>query len=330
VNRNSPLVFVAPLVLALACAPELLPPGEYQFPADNDLQALTKQLEETRDQFLATMVQQGITPAFRPGVKFWEKSDGALSQLTDGAVIVLPRWADLPPEVQGVLIRWMSTERQAQELVDGAFHWFLFVHELGHLVQWSRGAVLDAWDKEFHANEVGVAYLRSQPQAVAKLRRLSQLLQFATQRMTPKLGRAYGRDSLKPSMVQQLPEPEDYGFFQMNQILDVLQGSEINPTIPFAFVERTQGGLDCALVGQRMARSCPNLQRPEQVCGATALRLSDLLNRDCLDIGKSFTDCYQTEPDFASCAPPDGSELPPLQGKCREIAMQLIACATKP
>jgi hypothetical protein len=273
------------LALNSACAPELLPVGEFEFQLNDDPASLMKELEATRDQFLAAMEQQGVTPAYRPSVKFWQRGGGTLSSLNDKVVTVV-RWSDLTPEVRSLMTKWMGTEKQAKELVAGGFDWFLFVHELGHLVQESRATVFDAWEREFHANEVAVAFRRSQPDAAAKMRRLEQLLQYATPRMTTR-SRASGRADLKPNMLRQLTE-EEYGFLQFSQIIDILQGSEVNPTLRFAINERTKDGYDCKTVAANFSKSCPNVPDPQLRCAETLGLLSFFLHRECRDLSNSF------------------------------------------
>jgi hypothetical protein len=248
----------------------------------------------------------------------------------DGKNVVLPRWATLPDEGKQAMARWVGDEAHAKELFEAAFHWFFVAHELGHFVQESRAKVLDHWEQERYANEVAVAFWRTQPDGNEKLQRFQKLIEFSTARMNPTYGRRYDKATIKPRQVGDLGNnPEDYGYFQFNLILDILKASSTKPTFTETVVERTKGGVDCRTVGTRLTKSCPALPDPDDICRKTVFQIGTFLNPGCESLGAQFIDCYAAKEGFSSCKEVDENGVPPLQAECIPKAEAMVNCASK-
>ncbi len=320
----------APVAMLLAACSgprtELPPANGFRFLLEEDDTKVQATLETMRDAFVALMKKENVAVPFRPGVRFETTPQ---TVFFDGQNVVIPRWKELPPEFKTAVIRWMGTEENAKEFFAAAFHYYFPTHELGHFVQQVRGSVFDAWEKEFHANEVGVAFLRAQPDAAQRMARLRQIFETAAANMNPTYGRAYDKRALKPSkLIQIQSNQEDYAYLQLNQILDILQGSDVNPLPGFAMSERTKNGIDCTPIAARTAKSCPALSNPRGFCDGILSSIGAYFDEGCRSLGDAFLACYQQKEVFESCGTLD-SKTPAIQTECQPLASQLEACVKK-
>lgn len=125
------------------------------------------------DRFDAAIRACGLTPPFVPGVAMVSSST-LVSYDTERHLVQQSSWADMPPEIQGLVAAWaeagtlgLSPEGQFAEV----FNSLLVPHELGHYVAQLDGRLEreDSWTNEVLANRIAIAFWSLDPEGKAAI-----------------------------------------------------------------------------------------------------------------------------------------------------------------
>ena len=148
--------------LTLAGCAHVPPPA----PDVPDIQADAQQVV---DLFITVARAQGLAVEVVPTVRV-ETTPNLIFYADQ--VVTVPRWGDLPPEVQSLFSDWARAAGgvwDGEGLFNELFHWFLIPHELGHDVQQIQGVPLGHFAAEQHANRIAVAWWALDPSSSARL-----------------------------------------------------------------------------------------------------------------------------------------------------------------
>lgn len=125
------------------------------------------------DRFDKAIRDCGLSPPYVPTVSV-ATSANLVSYNPATRMLQQSRWAELPPEIQGLVTAWASAgmlglSREAQ--FGEIFNSLLVPHELGHYVAVLDGRLArdDFWTNEVLANRIAIAFWSLEPEGAAKI-----------------------------------------------------------------------------------------------------------------------------------------------------------------
>lgn len=142
--------------------------------------------------------------------------------------IVVPWWAELGPDMQGIFVQLAGDPAKGKHLFNLLFNRFFIAHEAGHWLQSStRGAANeekpDFYKAESEANRIAVAYWMTTPGGDAYLAEMEGLLTPILARMPNPVPDGSRHDEYFNAHYAELgSNPMAYGWFQFRFVLDAI------------------------------------------------------------------------------------------------------------
>jgi len=134
--------------------------------------------------------------------------------------IIIPYWGDLTNDQIEIFKSWRG--ENAEEFFILMFNWFFIPHELGHYIN-PKNHDLNPYQCELEANEVAVAFLKSNSENLEKLDLIKESLQQIVA-ILPKIdfGGMSEAEYFNANYQKIGNNPNMYGYFQFKFILNIL------------------------------------------------------------------------------------------------------------
>lgn len=186
-------------------------------------QTLESDVKKIINDFDLFMKSKGINPPYIPTVKIqtepflikWDEPNKGM---------ILPYWDELSNEQKEIFNKWRG--KNAEEFFILMFNWFFIPHELGHFINPMKES-LTPYKSEQAANEFAIAFFISNKENQERINFIKKSLQEVLE-ILPKIdfNNMSEEEYFNANYSKLGRNPDAYGYFQFNFILDVLNNQE--------------------------------------------------------------------------------------------------------